>query len=182
MKTMILTASVLTMLFIANPVLAVDEHHPESQSAPAEARMKTDKVDASVRQMQEMRKKIETEKNPAARKELMHQHMRMMKDGMNMMTMMTMKGGKSGKSGKGGKGGMMTEQKDTASMPMADRMAMMEKKMTMMEKMMGQGGGMMGGGASDSPTDDHMGMMEKNMMMMQEMMNGMMMQHEMMIK
>jgi hypothetical protein len=174
MKTMILTASVLTMLFIANQVLAVDEHHPESQSAPAEARMKTDKVDSSVRQMREMRKKIETEKNPAARKELMHQHVRMMKDGMNMMTMM------------GGKGGMMTEQKDTASMPMTDRMAMMEEKMTMMEKMMGQGGGMMGGmmggGASDGPTDDRMGMMEKKMMMMQEMMNGMMMQHEMMIK
>jgi hypothetical protein len=120
MKTMILTASFLSMLFITTPVLAVEAHHPESQSAPpVEAQMNTEKMDASVQKMQEMRKKIETEKNPAARKELMHQHLRMMKDGMNMMSMM------------GGKSGMMTEQ-DTASMPMAERMAMMEKKMTMM--------------------------------------------------
>jgi len=169
MKTMILTAFVLSMLVMAMPVLAVEEHHPESQSAPAEARMNTEKMDASVRKMQEMRKKIETENNPAARKELMHQHLRMMKDGMNMMTMME------------GQGGMMMEQKDTGSMPMADRMAMMEKKMSMMEKMMSQGG-MMGGGASGSPVNDRMGMMEKKMMMMQEMLNGMMMQQEMMMK
>jgi hypothetical protein len=169
MKTMILTASFLSMLFITTPVLAVEAHHPESQSAPpVEAQMNTEKMDASVQKMQEMRKKIETEKNPAARKELMHQHLRMMKDGMNMMSMM------------GGKSGMMTEQ-DTASMPMAERMAMMEKKMTMMEKMMGQGGGMMGGAVA-GPANDRLGLMERKMMLMQEMLNGMMMQQEMMMK
>jgi hypothetical protein len=174
MKKMILAASLLAMLTITTPVLAVEAHHPENQGTQVDAQTDTSKMDASVQQMQEMRKKIETEKKPAARKDLMHQHMRMMKDGMNMMTMM------------GGKGGMMAEQKDTTSMPMADRMATMEKKMEMMSKMMGQGGGMMGGmmggAASGSPTDDRMGMLEKKMMMMQEMLNGMMMQQEMMMK
>ncbi|MCF8090449.1 MAG: hypothetical protein K9L23_20605 [Desulfotignum sp.] len=163
MKKMILTASVLSMLVMSTPLLAVEAHHPESQNTPIEARIDADKMDASVQQMQEMRKKIETEKNPAARKELMHQHMQMMKDGMNMMTMM------------GGQGGMMTEQKDTASMPMADRMAMMEK-------MMSQGGGMMGGGAFCSSLNDRLNMMKKEMMMIQEMMNGMMMIQETMMK
>lgn len=163
MKKMILAASLLAMLSITTPVLAVEAHHPENQGTAVEAQPDTSKMDASVQQMQELRKKIETEKTPAARKELMQQHMRMMKDGMNMMTMM------------GGKGGMMMEQKDMGSMPMADRMGMMEKKMEMMSKMMGQGGCMMGGMMGG-------GMMEKKMMMMQEMLNGMMVQQEMMMK
>lgn len=180
MKKMILTVSVLSMLVMSTPLLAVEAHHPESQSMPIAARMDAGKMDVSVQQMQQMRKKIETEKNPAARKELMRQHMRMMKDGMNMMTMM------------GGQGGMMTEQKNTASMPMADRMAMMEKKMSMMEKMMSQGGGMMGhgmmgsgmmgGGAFCSSVNDRLNMMKKEMMMIQEMLNGMMMIQETMMK
>jgi hypothetical protein len=179
MKTMILAASLLAMVFITTPLLAVDEHHPEKQGPPVEVQKDLDKADASLQQMQEMRKKIETEKTPTARKELLQQHMGMMKDGMNMMTMM------------GGQGGMMMEQKGTDSMPMADRMGMMEKKMAMMEKMMSQGGmmgcqgmmgAMMGGDASGNPMVDRMGMMEKKMMMMQEMMNGMMMQQEMMMK
>ena len=162
MKKLILAASLLAILSITTPILADEAHHPENQGTQVEAQTDTSKLDASVQQMQEMRKKIESEKNTSARKELMQQHLRLMKDGMNMMTMM------------GGQGGMMMKQKDTGSMPMADRMAMMEKKMEMMSKM-GQGcgmkGGMMGGG-----------MMEKKMMMMQEMLNGMMTQQEMMMK
>lgn len=170
MKKMILTASVLSMLVMSTPLLAEEAHHPKSEKTQIEARMDADKMNASVQKMQKMRKKIETEKNPAARKELMQEHMRMMKDGMNSMTMM------------GGQGGMMTEQKDTVSMPMADRMAMMEKKMSMMEKMMSQDGGMMGGAASGSSVNDRLDMMKKEMMMMQEMMNGMMMIQETMMK
>lgn len=173
MKKMVQTAFMLLVLVATLPACAVDEHHPEKQVAPEKAQLTTDKMDASVQQLQEMRKKIESEKKTPARKELLQQHMGMMKDGMNMMTMM------------GGQGGMMMEQKETGSMPMADRMGMMEKKMAIMEKMMNQGGmmgPMMGGGASGSPMVDRMGMMEKKMMMMQEMLNGMMMQQEMMMK
>jgi len=56
------------------------------------------------------------EKDPAARKKLMHRHMQMMRNGMKMMTMM---GGASGK-------------------PMDDRMEMMEKKMMMIQEMLPQ--------------------------------------------
>jgi hypothetical protein len=177
MKTTILATALLAICFIAAPVSAVEEHHQGNETATSATKMNTGNLDTTVEKMQEMRQKIETAKNPETRKELMHQHMRMMKDGMNMMTMMDEKGG------------MMTEQEDPASMPMADRMAMMEKKMSMMEKMMGQGGGMMGGqggmmggGASGSPVNDRLDMMEKKMMMMQEMMTGMMMQQEVMMK
>jgi hypothetical protein len=174
MKKMILTASLLSMLVITLPGWADEAHHPGTQASPATTQMDTEKMAASVQQMQEMRKKIETEKDPATQKNLMHQHIRMMQDGMNMMSMM------------GGQGGMMTA-KDTSAMPMGDRMAMMEKKMAVMEKMTGQGVGMMGGqgmmgGVSGKPMDDRMGMMEKKMMMMQEMLNGMMTQQEMMMK
>jgi hypothetical protein len=126
MKKMILAASLLAMLTITTPVLAVEAHHPENQGTQVDAQTDTSKMDASVQQMQEMRKKIETEKKPAARKDLMHQHMRMMKDGMNMMTMM------------GGKGGMMGGMMGGAASgnPTDDRMGMLEKKMMMMQEML----------------------------------------------
>lgn len=177
MKTMMLTVSFLSLLVIAMPVLAVDEHHPEGETKQVAAQADTGKTAAVVQQMEEMRNKIDAEKDPKARKELLGKHMQMMRDGMMMMSMM-------------GGGGMMMEQKDTGAMPMADRMSMMEKKMMMMEKMMNQGGGMMGGGmmggmmggASSAPMDDRMNMMESKMMMMQEMMNGMLLQQEKMMK
>ena len=187
MKKMILTVSLLSLFTIALPALADEAHHPSGQPlAPEAAQMNPEKMDAEVRQMQEMRNKIANEKDPAARKELMGQHMRMMQDGMQMMSMMggqgMMQGGQSGMMG--GKGMMQGEQpgkmekQDTGSMPMADRMAMMEKKMEMMENMMSGGmmgqKGMMGGGM--------MGMMEKRMGMMQEIMKGLMTQQEMMMK
>ncbi|MBA3016144.1 MAG: hypothetical protein KKD63_08920 [Proteobacteria bacterium] len=137
MKKMFLTASLLSMLAISLPVLAEEAHHPKNQAAPEMAQMNTEKVDTSMQQMQEMRNKIETEKDPAARKELMHQHMKMMRDGMNMMK---------------GQCCMMSDK------------------------------GKMMGGESGKSMEDHMKMMENKMMMMQEMMNGMMTQHEMMMK
>jgi hypothetical protein len=165
MKKIIQTASLLLALVITLPVYAEVAHHPENQAAPEMTQIDTGKIDTSVQQMQEMRKRIATEKDPATRNELMHQHMQMMQDGMNMMTMMGGQGMMMGEQP-----GMMKEQ-DTSAMPMADRMTMMEKKMAMM----GQGGMM-------SPCG-MMGMMEKKMMMMmQEIMNGMMMQQKMMMK
>ncbi|MEW6519846.1 MAG: hypothetical protein AB1461_10575 [Thermodesulfobacteriota bacterium] len=176
MKKMMLTVSLVSLLTMTVPAWAEEAHHPAGQPAP-ETAMEAGKMDAEIRQMQEMRVKIANEKNPATRKELMHQHMQMMQGGMRMMGMMGGKdmmqqGGQSGMMG--GKGMMqgsqpaMMEKEDTAGMPMADRMTMMEKKMAMMENMMG-GKGMMG-------------RMEKKMAMMEEIMKGMMTQHQMMIE
>jgi hypothetical protein len=36
MKTLILTASLLSMVCITTPLLAVDEHHPEKLGPPVE--------------------------------------------------------------------------------------------------------------------------------------------------
>ena len=103
------------MLFFAGSAFAVDEHHPEKKDAPTAAQMKTDQMemgqmDAQTKKMEEMRKKIEMEKDPAARKILMQEQMQMMNTCMKMM---------------GGQG-----------MPMDERMGMMEKKMNMMQAMM----------------------------------------------
>lgn len=153
MKRMILTASLMSMLFFAGSALAVDEHHPEKKDASTAAQMKTDQMemgqmDAQTKKMEEMRTKIEMEKDPVARKALMQEQMQMMKDCMKMM---------GGQGMMGGKGMMGGEQ------------AMMGGKQAMM-------------GEKGMPTDDRMGMMEKKMKMMQEMMNGMMMQQEMKTK
>ena len=128
MKKMILTASLMSMLFFAGSALAVDEHHPEKKDAPTAAQMKTDKMEmgqmeAQAKNMEEMRKKIEMEKDPAAKKALMQEQMQMMKGCMKMM---------EGHGMMGGKPTMMGDK----SMPMDDRMGMMEKKMKMMQEMM----------------------------------------------
>ena len=127
MKKMILTASLMSMLFFAGSALAVDEHHPEKKDAPTAAQMKTDKMEmgqmeAQAKNMEEMRKKIEMEKDPAAKKALMQEQMQMMNTCMKMMGGQGMMGGK----------GMMGGQ----GMPMDERMGMMEKKMNMMQEMM----------------------------------------------
>ncbi len=122
MKTMILTASLMSMLFFAGSAFAVEEHHPEKKDAPvAAAEMKAEQVemgqmDAQIKKMEEIRNKMEMEKDPAARRALMQEQMQMMQDCMKMM---------GGQGMMGGKG-----------MPMDDRMGMMEKKMKMMQEMM----------------------------------------------
>ncbi|MEN8135470.1 MAG: hypothetical protein ABFS18_08045 [Thermodesulfobacteriota bacterium] len=167
MKKIILTVSLLSMFVITLPVWADKKHHPGTKGAPSATQMRMEEMDTSMGKMREMREKVEVEKDSTARQKLMHQHMNMMRDGMNMMTMM---GGSS-----------MMGAKDTSSMAMGERMTMMEEKMTMMEKMM-SGQGMMMGGTSGKSPNDRMDMMEKKMMMMQEMLTGMMMQQQMMMK
>jgi len=129
MKKMILTASLMSILFFTGTALAVDEHHPEKKDAPATAQMKTEQttmgqMDAQTQKMEEMRKKIEMEKDPKARETLMKEQMGMMKDCMKMMGGMGM--------GMMGDKGMMDEK----GMPMDERMKMMEGKMKMMQEMM----------------------------------------------
>ncbi len=134
MKKMILTASLMSMLFFAGSALAVDEHHPEKKDASTAAQMKTDQMemgqmDAQTKKMEEMRTKIEMEKDPVARKALMQEQMQMMKDCMKMMGGQGMMGGKGMM---GGEQAMMGEK----GMSTDDRMGMMEKKMKMMQEMM----------------------------------------------
>lgn len=108
MKKTIMTISLLLTLLLALPVWANQEHHQDTASSPT--------VQMDVKRMQEARKKMETTAGSAEQKQLMHQHMEHMKEGMSMMEMM------------GGK--------DSSDMPMAGRMQMMENKMEMMEEMM----------------------------------------------
>ena len=127
MKKMILTASLMSMLFFAGTALAVDEHHPEKEDAPAAARTSTDQMQMGqmndqTKKMEEMRIKIEMAKDPKAREALMQEHMQMMKTGISMMGGMRMMGEK----------GMMGDK----VMPMDERMEMMEGKMKMMQEMM----------------------------------------------
>ena len=127
MKKMILTASLMSMLFFAGTALAVDEHHPEKKDATAAAQMNTDQMqigqmNAQTTKMEEMRKKIEMEKDPKAREALMQEQKQMMKSCMSMMGGMGMMGEK----------GMMGDK----GMPMDERMGMMEGKMKMMQEMM----------------------------------------------
>ncbi len=170
MKRMIQITFLLLVLAIAFPVLAVEEHHPDTADQPAvQAGMEL--VDTSIMKMQETRQKMEAAKGPAERQNLMHQHMQHMKEGMKMMDMMA------------GQGMMMEGRPDMMAdanmkdMPMADRMAMMDK-------MMGQGGMMSGQGMmmQKCMMGQRLQMMEKRMQMMQEMMKGMMTQQEMMEK
>lgn len=120
MKKIVFTASLLSILFFVGSALAVDEHHPEKKDAAVATQMTTEKMDASTQKMEEMRKKIEMEKDPAARKALMQEQMQMMKDCMKMMDGKDMMGGKAMMGDKG--------------MPMDDRMGTMEKKMNMMQE------------------------------------------------
>lgn len=126
MKTLIMTASTLLLLFIAIPGFSAQEHHPENETNTAATVADTEKMDVTMQKMQEMRKKIESEKNPEARKELMHQNMGMMKDCMDMMM--------SDKKMMGGKGMMMGSS--SSDEPMNERMKMMENKMMMMQEIM----------------------------------------------
>lgn len=174
MKKMILAAALLSGLSIVVPAMADEAHHPGQPGSPAPARKDGGELDTSLQQMRDLRKKIETAKDPATKKELMHQHMQMMRNGMEMMGMM---GGKEMMPGE--PAGKM-KKKDPDTMPLADHMEMMEK-MRDQEGGMAGGQGMMGSPSGQS-MDDRLGMMEKKMMMMQEMMNGMMMQQEMMMK
>ena len=120
MKKMILTVSVLSLLAFLPPVWAGEAHHPAGQ-AQETAAADMEKMDIEISQLQEMRRRIEAEQAPAARRELLRQHMRMMRE---TMAMMDMEGG-MGMMGEGEPGTMD-----------AEAMAIMEKKMEMMQEMM----------------------------------------------
>lgn len=150
MKKMFLVVSLLSIFVISLPALASDQ-------------MTMEKLDNSIMQLQQMRNKIETEKDPTTQKKLIPQHMQMMQDGMNMMN---------------GQGSMMGQNNMSSGSTM-DQMAMMENMMTMMENMMGQG---MMTNTSGTPLRERMDVMGKKLMLMQETFNGMMMEQKMIKK
>jgi len=189
MKKLILAAALISLGLVAVPSWAVEAHHPAEGTTQSIEQITMEENGPAVDELEIMREQVEMEPDPVKRRGMMHQHMKMMREGMNMMSRM---GGKHGAMAHGGPGG---------GMPMENRMSMMEQKMTMMEKMMGQmgkmmGSGMMGGGmmGGSMMCGDMMGgmmsghdaggeeadlkMMEKKMEMMQEIINGLLLQQE----
>ena len=81
-------SSLLLVFVITLPVFAEETHHPGNQSAPVNENMNMPYFEALTQQMKEMREKVEMEKDPDARKELMSQHQQLMHDSIKMMTMM----------------------------------------------------------------------------------------------
>lgn len=175
----------LSMIVIVLPVQVEETQKSRGQGTqhqmPVEnSQIPMEMMGNSILKIQEMRNKIETEKDLAIRNELMRQHIQMMKIGVNMMSMT------------GGQNAMMS-QIDTRAMPMPNRISMTEKNMGILETMTGNGRGMgmmsyqgggegMMGGSFAKSMDDRFSMIERNLSMIQETLNGMMMQQEMMIK
>lgn len=121
MKKKILAGFMLSLLVLPLTCRADEAHHPAGEPTRETIEANREKMDADVRQLREMRNRIEAEQDPAGRKELLRRHMGMMQDTMKMMDM------------NGGKG--MTQEGEPGMMD-ADMMRMMEKKMEMMLEMM----------------------------------------------
>lgn len=135
-------------------ILAGQGQPPGDQGQPM------DPADNPVIKMRDMRLKIEAEKDPAARQELMREHLKMMKEGMDRLCMMA--------------------PKNPEGMPMGEHKGMMGKNM-------GQGGGTPPSGEGmgappGRPGDDRMRMMDQQMMMMQETLSGIVLHQELMMK
>lgn len=134
-----LTAFAAAMV-LALPAHAVDEHHPEGQSAaPAQAPAKT------VQQMQDNAKKMESQldrlakaKTPEERQKLLAEHMQTMRENMMLGQQMGMGDAGCPMMGMMGRGGMMMGSGGAGMDPeaMMNRMQHMEKRMDMMQMMM----------------------------------------------
>jgi len=174
----------------AFPVMAQEDHHAAAADTSATAAVNTEKLDASMTQMKDMRQKMMTTTDKKTRKKLMGKNMQMMKNCMQMMSGMGMMNqGKmmgQGNQGKMMKQGQMMGKQNTEKLPMADRVSMMEKKMAMMNNMMSQAGMMDGQGMmncmSAKTNNDRVQLLEKKIQVMQEMMNGMLAQQELMMQ
>ena len=132
MRNVFFVTIMLLLFFFTVPAVAADKSKQHSGHDGAGEQMGMAEADASVQQMQEMRKMIGSEKDPAKRQKLMHQHMQMMHEGMNMMPMM---GDQKGMI----QGNMMNKSEGVTgdtSAAMAERMKTMEKHMKMMQEMM----------------------------------------------
>jgi len=136
------------------------------------------KIEASIKQLQDLRQKIETETDPAVKKELLSQHLKMMQEGLSLLT-----NTKTGCMMMGAMGdhNMMDHQPaaatetNGAAQTVDERLAALEKTLATMEKSMGQGGTMNHGGMGQTNMTC---MMEKKMGILQEILNGLMLQQK----
>lgn len=123
MKKKILTAFMVSLLVFPFTLAcwAEDAHHFVAEPDGQTAAVNPEKMDAGIRQLQEMRNRIEAELDPVQRRKLLRQHMLMMRETMSMM------------DAEGGMGLMGEGEPETVD---ADAMAIMGKKMEMMQEMM----------------------------------------------
>jgi len=147
MKKITILVAAATMVIQSSALYAVDNSQPEKQGQNESMPMGggTGNIDMSMmkqnmQKMMKQMKEINTTQDPKKRKQLMHEHMQNMHEGMQMMRstgggmMMGMTGDKKGGAGMMGKGmGKNMDSKD-----MSQRHQMMEQRVDMMQMMMEQ--------------------------------------------
>ena len=79
MKRKIILTTLFLALTVAYPVMAQQAHHAAG-SDPATAQMNVENLDSSMMQMKEMRQKMNTTTDKTERKNLMGEHIQMMKN------------------------------------------------------------------------------------------------------
>ena len=123
---------ILATLLVSSPLIAsaVDEHHPEGQTAPAKTSeaatpMQNNVMTEQMQKMQAAHDKAAAAKTPAERHAAMQESMKTMKDSMAMMH-----------KNCHGKGMGMDGNKDGMEMGMMNMMNMMMKMMDQQSSMM----------------------------------------------
>lgn len=139
------------------------------------------KIDTTIQQLQDLRQKIEAETDPAVKKQLLSQHLKMMQEGLSLLTNAKMGCMMMGSMGKMEDHNMMNQQPATAAeatdaAPSVDaRLAALEKTLATMGKSMGRGGMMNHGGMGQT---NMACMMKKKLEMLQEILNGLILQQK----
>ena len=140
MKTLVILAVVILMIFPLSPPVVAQEAEKQSggammQMGSAHSKGKTDMMMQNMHKMRKQMEKIHGTNDPDKRKQLMNEHMQSMQE--NMMMMRGMGGGMMMGVDAGKKGGAMMS-KDTGSYEKGQRHQMMEQRMDMMQMMMEQ--------------------------------------------
>ena len=138
MKKLVMTIIAASLAF-ANPVLAVDAHHPDKTPVTA------NKPAAPVKQMQDNVKKMQSQlerigktTDDAERQKLVAEHMKTMHENMQAAKGMMGDGMGCSMMKDGMDMGMMKKGGGSDAEPMMQRMQGMEKRMDMMQMMMEQ--------------------------------------------
>lgn len=122
--------SLCIALILSAPLAMAQQHDHQSPDAAAQAQEGQDqmmKLHADFLHMRELMAKVEMEKDPKARHELMQQHLQLMREGMNMMRRMQIEMMKQG-----------TMNHGDDKMDMDERMGMLNHHLSMMGDMLKQ--------------------------------------------